>query len=34
MNKLQQTFTNRAGRYQKIHELVRQQKELFLQLNR
>ncbi len=34
MAKLQATFTNLAGRYHKVHEAVRQQKELFLQLNR
>ncbi len=34
MAKLQATFTNLAGRYHKIHEMVNQQKEMFLQLNR
>ena len=34
MAKLQATFTNLAGRYHKIHEMLNQQKEMFLQLNR
>ncbi len=34
MQKLQASFTNLAGRFQKIHDAVEQQKEVFLQINR
>lgn len=34
IQRLQASFTNLAGRYQKIHEAVKQQKEQYIQLHR
>ena len=34
IQRLQASFTNLAGRYQKIHEAVKQQKEQYIHLHR